>query len=217
MRRENLIKEQERNRLLENSGVSVISNADLISVDIQPEYQDGFTFYIHSFIDYLNENFESMRSLTFLFNGPELGFPDENEYKFWLMENGLDENVIANSIFEDKTYAYFRYCMNEGIDDDELVDLIKYMMSHDINDSRDINEEMWNDFMNEYNYEQSDIRDLLEVADDMIHIPDLMDFLQRYSGKIVLCGGGINECLKEVEIALMALNKKYNVLDKFVY
>ena len=34
----------------------------------------------------------------------------------------------------------------------------------------------------------------------------------NYSGKLVICGGGINECFKEVEIALNALNKNYNVL-----
>jgi hypothetical protein len=33
----------------------------------------------------------------------------------------------------------------------------------------------------------------------------------------VLCGGGINECLKEVEIALDALNKTYTTFDRFTY
>lgn len=71
--------------------------------------------------------------------------------------------------------------------------------------------------MQEYDYDESEIRDLLEIVDDMVSIPDLMDFLKNYNNKLVLCGGGINECLKEVEIALMALDKKYNVLTKFTY
>ena len=57
---------------------------------------------------------------------------------------------------------------------------------------------------------------LLENAGDMINIPDLMDFLKNYSN-IVLLGGGVNECLKEVEIALLALNKNFNVINKFTY
>jgi len=51
----------------------------------------------------------------------------------------------------------------------------------------------------------------------MINIPDLMDFLKKYGTKIILCGGGIRECLKEVEIALMALDKNYNILTKYTY
>jgi len=106
--------------------------------------------------------------------------------------------------------------MDNSIDEDNIVDLVKYMIKHDINDSRDIDEDMWNDYMEETNHSQEDVRDLLENADDMINIPDLMDFLKKYSN-IVLTGGGINECLKEVEIALLSLDKPYNTLSKFVY
>jgi hypothetical protein len=68
----------------------------------------------------------------------------------------------------------------------------------------------------EDDYSTGVLRDLLENASDMINIPDLMDFLKNYSN-IVLTGGGIDECLKEVEIALMSLDKNYNVLSEFVY
>lgn len=217
MIKEKFLKEQQRNKILENSNINIVTNSNFISVDIQPEYQDSFTFDIYSFTEFLNKNYNKLNSLTFLFNGPELGFPSENEYMWWLVENGLNEEVLNYATFYDKGYAFFRYCMDEGIDDDELINLIKYMMSHNINDSREIDEKMWNDFMMKYNYDQSEIRDLLEVADDMINIPELMNFLQKYSGKIILCGGGINECLKEVEIALMVLDKNYNILTKFTY
>lgn len=35
--------------------------------------------------------------------------------------------------------------------------------------------------------------------------------------KFNIYNGGINECLKEVEIALMALDKNYNILTKYTY
>jgi hypothetical protein len=141
----------------------------------------------------------------------------EPEYKMWLLENGLNEDILDYARFYDKGYAFFRYCMDESIDENEIVNLVKYMMKHNINDSRNIDDEMWEGFMLEYGYESSEIFNLLESASDMIHVPDLMEFLQKYSGKVVVCGGGINECLKEVEIALMALNKNYNILTKFTY
>ena len=70
MRKERLLKEQQRNKILENSGISLVSGANLISVDIQPEYSDYFSFEIYSFTEYLNGIFDQLNSLTFLFNGP---------------------------------------------------------------------------------------------------------------------------------------------------
>lgn len=43
-----------------------------------------------------------------------------------------------------------------------------------------------------------------------------MDYLSNKSN-IILLGGGINECLKEVEIALLSLDKNYNIMNKFTY
>ncbi len=143
----------------------------------------------------------------------------ESNYMEWLFELGIEENVLNNSILYDKGYAYFRTCMDSNIDDDSIVLLIKFMIKHNINDTRDINKKMWNLFMKELQKIQgdiSDIRGLLENADDMLNIPDLMDFLQD-KNNIVLTGGGVNECLKEVELALMALDKPYSVLKKFTY
>lgn len=140
----------------------------------------------------------------------------ENEYQMWLLKLGIDENVINFSTFYDKGYAFFRYCMNSGIDDDNIVELVKFMMRHEITDSRDINKEMWDLYMEETGRDESDVRDLLEESGDMIDIPELMNFLTRYNN-IVLTGGGINECLKEVEIALMSLDKPYKILNKYTY
>lgn len=106
--------------------------------------------------------------------------------------------------------------MDSGIPEEDVVDLVKYMVSKNINDSRDIDEEMWDDFMETTGHSLGDVRELLEFADDMINIPDLMDFLKNYSN-IVLTGGGINECLKEVEIALLSMDKSYQILDRYTY
>ena len=218
MKKNRLIKEQQRVKLLEDSGINLVQSSNLISVDIQPEYEAYITFDLYSYISFLNKNYDSLNSLTFLYNGAEtLGMVSENEYRMWLIEKGLSEEIVDGARFYDKGYAFFRYCMNENIDEEEIVNLVKFMISNNINDSRNIDEKMWNSFMNYYNYNESDIRGLLETADDMINIPDLMDFLKNYGGKIIICGGGINECLKEVEIALMALNKNYSVLTKFTY
>lgn len=218
MKKAALLAETQRHRMLETAGINTVQGANLITVDVQPEYQNYFGFQPYAFGAYINESYDVMSSLTFLFNGPDLGFPSEEEYHWWLIEEcGVEEEIIASAYFFDKGYAFFRYCMDEGIDDDDIVTLIQYMVSHDISDTRDINTEMWNNFVASTDVDQSNVRDLMENADDMLKIPDLMDFLKNYGGKIVLTGGGINECLKEVEIALMALQKPYNVLTQYTY
>ena len=218
MRKPALLKETQRHRMLETAGVNSVQGANFISVDIQPEYQDAFGFYISEYLDFLNKNIEVMNSLTFLYNGTDtVGGVSEDEYKYWLVENGFEEENPNYSRFYDKGYAFFRYCMDEGIDEDDVVKLVQYMIKNNINDSRDIDAEMWNDFMLTTGADQSDVRDLLEVSGDMINIPDLMDYLQDFGGRIVVTGGGINECLKEVEIALIALEKPYNVLTQYTY
>ena len=218
MRKDKLLAETQRHRMLETAGLNSVQGANLITVDVQPEYQDYLSFDLSDYLQYLNANIENMSSLTFLYNGADtLGMVSESDFQMWLVENGFEEDNLNYSRFYDKGYAFFRYCMDEGIDDDDIVGLVQYMVRHDINDTRDIDAEMWQDFMQETGADQSDVRDLLETADDMLNIPDLMDFLKNYGGKIVLTGGGINECLKEVEIALMALRKPYNVLTQYTY
>lgn len=188
----------------------------IINVDIQPEYQNYITFNLDNWVDFINNNSE-INNIIFLYNGADtLGMIDEYSYKEWLLELGVDEDVLYNATFYDKGYAFFRYCMDNSIDEDNIADLVKYMVKHNITDSRDIDEEMWNNYMIETNHTQQDVRDLLENAGDMISIPDLMDFLDNYSN-IILTGGGINECLKEVEIALLSLDRDYYTLSEFVY
>ena len=186
----------------------------LIVIDVQPEYADGFGHMASELAEYINENQHQFTNLTFLFNGPDLGMIEESEYRFWWMEEGLDEDIAYNAHFYDKGYAFFRYCMDEGIDEEQIVNLIKYMIKNGVNDTRDLDENFWNIFIEEHGNE--DIRGLMEFSGDALHIPDLMDELKNYNN-IVLTGGGINECLKEVEIALDALGKKYLTWNKFTY
>lgn len=192
-----------------------ISNKTIINVDIQPEYKDYIPF-ISNWVDFIN-NAASNNDIVFLYNDADtLGMVSKVDYMTWLLDLGIEENILYNAQFYDKGYAFFRYCMDEGIDEDSIVELVKYMMDHDINDSRDMNDDLWLDFIETSEVDNEEIRDLLEYADDMIGIPDLMEYLSRYSN-IILTGGGINECLKEVEIALLSLDKDFTILGEYTY
>lgn len=183
----------------------------LVVVDIQPEYQSYIPF-LRDFVAYINK---TKQPITFLYNGHDtLGMVTESDYKWWLMENGVDEDVIDSATFYDKGYAFFRYCMDSGVAHDEIVGLVKFMHQNGVNDTRDLEEDFWNEYIAQNG--SNDIRELMEFSSDCINIPDLMDFLQPYNN-ITLCGGGIEQCLKEVEIGLDALGKKYKVLHQYTY
>lgn len=215
MRIEKFKLQEQINRINELAGVNAAAGKHLCVVDIQPEYKSGFSYFLQDFISFLNENYDSLSNLTFFYNGHDtLGMISESDYKWWWVENGLDERIIDEAIFYDKGYAFFRYCIDSGINDNQISNLIKFMIDNNINDSRDLTKEFWDNFIESYGDE--DIRGLLEISDDCISIPDLMDELKGYNN-IIVCGGGVDECLKEVEIALNALNKNYTVLTKYTY
>jgi hypothetical protein len=205
-----------RRKKLQKINETTFQGKTLISVDIQPEYEKWIYFDLHDWVEFINSNAEN-NILVFLYNGAEtLSMVDENEYRLWLFDLGIEEDVLDHIKFYDKGYAFFRTCMDSNIDVDNIVDLVQYMIRNDINDSRDIDEDMWNDYMETTEHNQEEVRELLENAGEMINVPDLMDFL-KYFSNIVIFGGGIDECLKEVEIALLALNKNYDILNEYVY
>lgn len=190
-----------------------IGNKTIVCVDIQPEYASYFTFDLKAWCNFLNRASKN-NHLLLLYNGEQLGMVSEHDYRDWLFTNGVKEDLAYSVRMIDKGYAFFRYCMDSGIDEDATVDLVKFMRSNSINDSRDIDKEMWDAFIQQYPHH--DVRELLENADDLVSIPDLMDDLSSLSN-IMLTGGGINECLKEVEIALKALGKPYTTIEEFTY
>lgn len=196
---------------------AMVNGKTIVNVDIQPEYEPYInSFEIPQWIAFLNKSAKSNK-IVFLYNGADtLGMISEADYRDWLFEYGLKPQVLDNAVFYDKGYAFFRYCMDSGIDQQNIADLVKYMMQNNINDSRDIDSDMWNDYMLTTGHDQQDVRELLENAGDMINIPDLIEFLQPLSN-ITLTGGGINECLKEVEIALLAMDKDFTILHEYTY
>lgn len=183
-------------------------------MDVQPEYEKAFNNWLPEFVNFINKNYNKFK-ITLLFNGPELGMVTPDEYRGWLYDNGVKEEIAYNIYMYDKSYAFFRYCIDSGIDHSSTTNLVRFMYSNNVNDSRDLTEEFWDKFITEYG--NTDIRELLETSDDMISIPDLMSELSKYGSNITLCGGAREECMKEVEIALDALNKPYTILNKFCY
>jgi hypothetical protein len=145
-----------------------------------------------------------------------MGMVSEEDYKWWLIENGLDENIVDEIEFYDKGYAFFRYCIDSSIEEEDIVKIVRYMIKNNINDSSEMDENDWRYFLKYIKYKNRNVKELLQFSDDLINIPDVMDFLKGFNN-IILFGGGQNECLKEIEIALKALKKPYKSYKPLIY
>lgn len=186
-------------------------------VDIQPEYQKYISF-LPEFVDFLNLNHQDMQSLVFLYNGHDtLGMVSEDDLKTWWAEYGLEEGIIENAYWYDKGYAFFRYCMDSGIGEQTVANFVRFLYENDINDSRDMTHDLWSRYLKRHRKTtHQELYELMKHSGDCIHIPDLMAYLKSYNNPLI-CGGGVNECLKEVEIALQALQMPYDVDSRFTY
>lgn len=183
------------------------SGQNLIIVDIQPSYKKAIKFSIESFCEHLIE--EDYNKILYLYNGPDLGMENSDEIMNFLIEEGLeyDEEKVEqmpHMTFYEKGYAFYRDMMDSGYDYKDIVKLIKYMISKKYNTSEDLGENEWITLK------------IDDPSPNRIFIPDVLDELKKYNN-IVLCGGGKNECLAEIEICLDVLGKPYTLLNKFVY
>lgn len=190
---------------------------ELVIVDIQPDYKKYITFNMGSFVDFLNKSYKKYERILYLYNGREtVGLDDQGSITEWLVEYGLDEEVLNIVEFYDKGYAFLRNAMDQGINEDEIVHLLEYMSSNDLNDSRDLDEDNWIEFSRLYP-KDVDIKEYLQDNDDSINIPDVLERIKYIKNNFQICGGGKTECLAEVLILIKLCKKRYSILPQFVY
>lgn len=202
-----------------------------ISCDIQPEYMKWINdnFHIEDYKNWLNENYKEFNTIIFLYNGHDtIGTLTEEEYIEWLYNLEFEEELLNKIIFYDKGYGFFRSCMDNLINQKVIIELVKFMWKNNIRDIQEwkfdkekMTEEKWDNFHEIiYNIDDSldsgEIHEYLTDTQELFYLPDLMDLLKNYNN-ILLTGGGLNECLKEVEICLLALDKKYELYDKWLF
>lgn len=182
---------------------------DVIVVDVQPHHKRHISFNMNEFTVFLEEQ----RKILYFYNGSEVGSGDtEVTVTNFLLKNGLNEDKIRRDItFVEKGYGFFRTWMDYDIDEKTIKKALNYMIINRINDSRDIpNEKMDEIFPDHEKYPY--------IEEDPIFIPDFIKIsnLRKWKGSY-LCGGGRNECLKEIQILLNLFNIKYTLVKRFIY
>ena len=184
----------------------------VILVDFQPAYGEGggheYVTAIQRAVRYINKK---QPDVTAFFNGADVGILDTKEEVLWhYMEHGLNEDLAHLFTFKEKSYAWLRNWMDEGVDHALIIKVVRYMVMHDINDSRMINDEAWVRLVGE-DFQYYDDREM------GIFIPDVnIATLKTLSGSL-LGGGYKHQCLKEMQLFMNAFNIKYKLVQDWIY
>ena len=182
----------------------------VILVDFQEGYKNagGYDRAISSAVEYINKK---QPEVTAFYNGADVGFDDQPDDIMWhYMEYGLDEDLTHLFTFKEKSYAWLRNWMDEGVDDAMTIRVVRYLVMHDMNDSRDVEDEEWLKLVGE-DFQFYDDREM------GIFIPDIDIGNLKALSNSLLGGGGEHECLKEMQLLMNAFNIKYKLVGEWIY
>lgn len=182
----------------------------LVCIDIQPSY-DSFSKKIMSpFVSFVNNH---RGPIICFFNGEEVGVEDTSQsVAEYYLENGMDEEKVDSIQWREKGYAFFRNWMDQGMERNNLIKAIRYMVMNRLSDSRDVSLEDWEKVFGDSWEEVSSI-----VEGDSIYIPSVSLSELKSLGGCYLCGGHRDECLSEFRLLLETFNIPYKLISSLVY
>lgn len=179
----------------------------LLVVDVQPAYANWMSPRLPTnILAHLRSN--PRQPVMFISVNEELSGDTESDIQEFWADHGLDEDLASGIRFEFKSYAFLRGWMDNGVADDEIVETCRALRQGGIYDSRDIPAET----LTELSAEGA------ELADPLI-LPYELEILRCFQPGMTLdiCGGGRNECLKEMELWLASLDIRCNRIEHLVY
>jgi hypothetical protein len=210
-----LLRETIRKLMLESS-----QSDSLVIVDVQPVYEDYASFDIGEMLMWAQENYSN---ILILWNGPDLGYVDEQgltSFYFEKLGEHLGDYEQADELvwqlgrkaeFFDKGYGFFRDLMDDSrcYPREHIVKIVKYMLDNGVTMLYDLTEEQ---------FAEIDVPDLLfdELEDFGFSIPELADILEKWNGSDMV-GGDENECMAEVLILASAMGLSFNKIPQYVY
>lgn len=205
-------------------------NHPVIVVDVQPAYAQYGPEVCEKVIQFVNN--QTGPVLMFV-NAERDGLTDDTTNDvigYWeevVAENNPDaytdnpfapKSLINWNRFHivDKGYGWFRSWMDQRVDPKFIIQLIRYMYQHKLNDIQDDISAVY-EYMthNPLGGQIVDWQDWMEDESFSINWTSVAQ-LKRFNGAY-LVGGGRDECLREVELLMNAFNIRYKRIDSMVY
>lgn len=173
---------------------SASHTAGLLVVDVQPAYAKAMSRHLlPRLLARIEQHVRAGAPVTMLYSGPDVGADELMDVHYFWFDAGMDETLAARLRWVEKDYGFFRGWMDAGVNDEEIVAALRVMESRRVADSRDV-----------------DARKLRQVAPHGARIADPLIWPYHLDRAVApglawaTCGGGENECLKEVELFLEA-------------
>jgi len=188
-----------------------------IIVDIQPSYAKWCDKIITpNFFEFL----KSQQNILWFYNGEEVGSDDNPDNIFqWLVQDyDFDEEELDNIFnkieFKEKSYGFLREYMDSEIPDWLTIKVLRLMKQHKVWNASDLDLEefLGDDYWEFINPDGKDYFPDIYLQGQYIKIAQLKQY-----GNGFICGGGKDECLREIQIIMNAFNIKYTILKEFVY
>lgn len=190
--------------------------SQILIVDIQNTYIKYIGNHILENLPKYASQFDTIFYLYDNMNGEPF---HEQIIESWLGEE--NESFINRLNQRTKNYGFFRSFMDAGINDEEIVELVQFMLDEKVYDSRDLMDQENQELMLKFKqkFKNHDFMNLTKWDSYPIYIPDdLVSMIQEdIRDGVVLVGGGTQACLKEIELLLQALNINYTINHEFTY
>ena len=187
-------------------------NIPTIVVDVQPEYTGVMDGEELPWVDDLAAFLMKQKApILMLVNAEDQGLTGDtvDDIRIYWEDSGFtDWNKVT---IYDKGYGYLRGAMDLGVDDGTIIKIIREMYRQKVSDSRELFDEDYDKIVEFVGKKVADI-----ITSDAISVDWIsLKLLKEHSGYI--CGGGKNECLREVELMMNAFNIKYKEIARFIY
>jgi hypothetical protein len=181
----------------------------VVIIDVQPGHKNGCDYIMPGLMAFLDQH---KGPIIAFFNDEEMANDREENVWEYYVDNDLSPRTADRIEFLEKQFGFLRAWMDNGVADSTIIKVIRLMAQHKIDDSRsfeDINLDLQEVLGNEW-------RDVMEHDPLIIPYYIPLGYLKKLS-PFYLCGGGRNECLREVELLCNAFNIKYKRINDFVY
>jgi len=179
----------------------------IIVVDVQPSCDRACRSLLSELLDYL-PSLEAGTSIILLKINEELSGDTLHSFEDYWREAGATDDFLGRVKVIEKSYAFFRGWMDEGVAGDEIAETARVLRRVQKNDSRSL-----------------DIATLSDLSEqgaalcDPLFLPDELEMHRQLfvNREWMTCGGGMNECLQEFEIWLDSLDVAYERIGGLCY
>lgn len=184
-----------------------MNHPPLLIVDVQPAYQRAFRRdLVQNILEHINTVPEDVPVFIVSVTHELSGDTPEDVLAFW-MDAGMDDATYNRVTFIEKGYAFFRGWMDNGVPDDEIVATGKRLVELGLYDSRDLAEA-----------ELAISAPSALALSDCMFLPTPLGLDSRYRNALWhVCGGGTDECLKEVELWMDVVGIEHTRLEDLTY